>query len=104
MDITIGSARCDENGKYCGGKVGDQTGKEVSTQKFYVSSKGWYILRPKSISHANLLANKMLQACNNKNIGYAIGKQNPKKPICYFSNGYKLIYEIQINNLYCYKF
>lgn len=70
MDIIIGSARCDENGKYCGGKVGDQTGKEVSTQKFYVSSKGWYILRPKSISHANLLANKMLQACNNKNIGY----------------------------------
>lgn len=70
MDIIIGSARCDENGKYCGGKVGDQTGKEVSTQKFYASSKGWYILRPKSISHANLLANKMLQACNNKNIGY----------------------------------
>lgn len=70
MDIIIGSARCDENGKYSGGKVGDQTGKEVSTQKFYVSSKGWYILRPKSISHASLLANKMLQACNNKNIGY----------------------------------
>lgn len=70
MDIIIGSARCDENGKYCGGKVGDQTGKEVSTQKFYVSSKGWYVLRPKSISHASLLANKMLQACNNKNIGY----------------------------------
>lgn len=70
MDIIIGSARCDENGKYSGGKVGDQTVKEVSTQKFYVSSKGWYILRPKNVSHANALANKMLQACNNKNIGY----------------------------------
>ena len=70
MDIIIGSARCDENGKYRGGKAGDQTGKEVSTQKFYVSSKGWYILRPKNVSHANALANKMLQACNNSNIGY----------------------------------
>ena len=70
MGIIIGSARHDENGKYSGGMVGDQTGKEVSTQNFYVSSKGWYILRPKNIAHANAIASKMYQACNNSNIGY----------------------------------
>jgi peptidoglycan hydrolase-like protein with peptidoglycan-binding domain len=70
MGIIIGSARCDENGKCSGGMVGDQTGKEVSTQNFYVSSKGWYILRPKNIAHANAIASKMSQACNNDNIGY----------------------------------
>lgn len=68
--IYIGSARSDENGKYVNGKAGDQTGKEVSTQQFYVHSKGWYILRAKSSSHANKLADAMLIACNNNNIGY----------------------------------
>ena len=51
--IIIGSARHDENGKYSGGMVGDQTGKEVSTQNFYVSSKGWYIKRTVLIDKNN---------------------------------------------------
>ena len=38
-----------ENGKAVGGVRGDQTGKELSIQNFYVHSKGWYIIRPKSI-------------------------------------------------------
>ncbi|MCQ2088005.1 MAG: peptidoglycan-binding protein [Bacilli bacterium] len=78
--IYIGSARIDENKKISGGKAGDQlqsinledndyTG-EVSLQKFYVHSKGWYIIRPRKISHANNLASKMIVACNNPNIGY----------------------------------
>ena len=68
--IKVGSARGDERGKATGGKVGDQTGKEVSTQNFYVHSKGWYILRPKSVAHANKIAERMKAACDNDNIGY----------------------------------
>lgn len=70
MTIYVGSARQDENGKYSGGSAGDQTGKEVSTQTFYMHSKGWYILRPKSVTYANKIATAMLEACNNANIGY----------------------------------
>ena len=39
MAIKVGSARIDENGKASGGKVGDQTGKEVSTDFW---CKYWY--------------------------------------------------------------
>lgn len=66
----IGSARVDERGTYSGGKAGDQTGKEVSTQEFYMHKKGWYVLRPKKASVANGIAKSMLKACNNDNIGY----------------------------------
>ena len=68
--IIVGSARFDENGKATGGAVGDQTGKEVCTQDFYVHSLGWYILRPKSVVHANAIASNMGKACSNNNIGY----------------------------------
>lgn len=68
--IRLGSARCDERGKYVGGKAGDQTGKEVSEQNFYVHSKGWYILRPLSDAHAQKIAERMQAACANPNIGY----------------------------------
>mgnify|MGYP002774904161 CR=1 FL=1 len=70
MSLIIGSARIDENGRAYGGANGDQTGREVSTQPFYVHSKGWDVLRAKSVSHANKLADRMLAACNNNNIGY----------------------------------
>ena len=40
MGVIIGSARIDERGKISGGAAGDQTGSEVSTQAFYVHSKG----------------------------------------------------------------
>ena len=68
--IIIGSARVDERGRYSGGKAGDQTGKEVSTQDFYMHKKGWYVLRPKKASVANGIANAMSRACHNPNIGY----------------------------------
>ena len=47
MSVKIGSARIDENGKAHGGRAGDQTGKEVSTQSYYVHSKGWRVFRAK---------------------------------------------------------
>lgn len=70
MTIKIGSARIDEKGTLKNGAAGDQTGKEVSTQDYYMHSKGWYLLRAKDIKHADKLAEAMVRACNNKNIGY----------------------------------
>ena len=77
MATIIGSARIDERGKASGGKAGDQKQKsvpdtkgEVSMQNFYVSSKGWYILRAKSADVASSIALSMTIACNNPNIGY----------------------------------
>lgn len=79
MALQIGSARHDENGKYTGGKKGDQlqtaskgdTKGEVSLQAFYVHSKGWNVVRPISPAFASNLAEAMITACNNKNIGYS---------------------------------
>ena len=79
---TIGSARIDEHGKATGGKAGDQKQKttpdykgEVSMQNFYVSSKGWYILRAKNPEVASNIALAMTIACNNPNIGYNQAKR-----------------------------
>lgn len=78
MAIIIGSARADENKKYSGGKKGDQrqtstndVSGEVSMQPFYIHKKGWYVLRPKDKLVADMIACKMKDACNNKNIGYS---------------------------------
>lgn len=71
MAVIIGSARHDEHGNcYSGGKPGDQTGQEVSTQKFYNHSKGWYVLRAKDADVAARLAEAIQIACGNDNIGY----------------------------------
>lgn len=77
MKYIIGSARIDENGKAAGGAAGDGKQKstpdytgEVSLQDFYVSSKGWYVLRPKDDAIANDMACLMKIACNNPYIGY----------------------------------
>jgi hypothetical protein len=83
MGIIVGSARHDENGKYTGGKKGDQLQKsgasdtkgECSLQGFYVHPKGWFILRPVSKLLADNLAESMMTACDNKNIGYSQGCQ-----------------------------
>lgn len=74
--LIIGSARHDERGKYSGGKNGDQDGTEVSTQTYYVHPLGWLLIRPKSVDVANGIANAMLEACRNNNIGYDQGDRN----------------------------
>lgn len=76
MTLIIGSARIDENGNLKNGKAGDQTGKEVCTQSYYMHKKGWYVLRPKSVTHANALALAMKQACDNNKIGYDQNERN----------------------------
>ncbi len=70
MAVNIGSARIDENGKAHGGKAGDQTGRELSTQPWYKHAKGWVVLRPKSLEIAERIARCMEMACANQKIGY----------------------------------
>ena len=70
MTVLIGSARIDENGNAYGGKAGDQTGKEVSTQTWYKHSKGWRVFRAKDHAAALKIADAMQEACNNPHIGY----------------------------------
>ena len=77
MAVMIGSARIGENGRITGGAAGDQKqasvpdkNGEVSLQEFYVHSKGWVILRPRSSKQAGLIAKAMERACNNPNLRY----------------------------------
>lgn len=74
--VLFGSARINENGKATGGKPGDQTGREVSTQSYYMSRKGWIGLRQKDPVVAIKLAEAMLEACNNNCIGYNQNKRS----------------------------
>lgn len=76
MAVIIGSARIDENGKATGGKAGDQTGKEISTQNWYKHSKGWRVFRAKDPAAAEKIAVAMQAACDNQNIGYDQNERN----------------------------
>ena len=75
MSVLIGSARIDENGNSSGGTAGDQTGKEVSTQSWYLHSKGWVLLRPDT-AYAEAIAQAMEDICANDCIGYDQSQRN----------------------------
>ena len=75
MAVKIGSARIDENGHISGGRAGDQTGKEVSTQAWYKHSKGWRVFRAKSAEARERIAWDMQAACDNPHIGYDQGQR-----------------------------
>lgn len=75
-NVYVGSARIDERGKAYGGKAGDQTGKEVSKQKFYVHKKGWRVFRVKDRAAALKIAADMEAACKNRHIGYDQWQRN----------------------------
>ena len=62
MAVLIGSARMDENGGYSGGKAGSQIAKEISTQNWYLHSKGWVLIRPKDSNAAEKIAKNMVRA------------------------------------------
>ena len=69
MDVKIGHASIDENGKANSGSAGDQTAKEVCTRNWY--SKPWTsVIRPKDSAAAEKIAKAMEQACANDKIGY----------------------------------
>lgn len=67
--MKVGSARISENGTI-NGNPGDQNGKEVMEENFYMHSKGWVGLRMKDPKLALQLAKEMQDACNNRNGGY----------------------------------
>lgn len=70
MSVTVGSARLNENGKTTGGLPGDQTGREVGIQEWYMHTKGWIVLRAKTPAVREAIAYAMTAACNNNHIGY----------------------------------
>ena len=70
MAVKIGSARMGENGRITGGKPGDQTGREVSTQTWYAHSKGWRVFRAKNAGVGHRIAECMSKICANDKIGY----------------------------------
>ena len=76
MAVKVGSARSDENKSAHGGKAGDQTGREVSTQNWYLHSKGWRVFRAKDPAKAEKIAQDMQWACDNKHIGYDQWERN----------------------------
>ena len=76
MAVKVGSARSDENKSAHSGKAGDQTGREVSTQNWYLHSKGWRVFRAKDPSKAEKIAQDMQWACDNKHIGYDQWERN----------------------------
>ena len=88
MAVTIGNARISEHNTVNGTR-GDQTGREVMTQSWSSGGTWQYVFRPKSITHAKAIANAMLQACANNNIGYSqadrLSLYNLTK-----ANGYKI--------------
>lgn len=68
MAVLIGSARS----SYGNTTPGDQNGgREVSTEKYYVHSKGWYVLRAKDPEKREKIAVAMERACDNNDIGYS---------------------------------
>lgn len=103
MGIFIGSARIDEHGRLSGGSAGDQKQMsipdkkgEVSIQAFYEHKKGWYILRPKDRNVAKGMAQAMIRACDNPNIGY---DQNQRLGIIKYGTRTKMPTECDCSSL-----
>lgn len=71
--VWVGSARS----SYGNTTPGDQNGgREVSTEKYYVHSKGWVVLRAKDPVARERIAVAMERACANNNIGYSQPTRN----------------------------
>lgn len=69
MSVRIGHASIDENGHITGGKLGDQTGKEICIRTWY--NKGWdYYIECIDDELAEKAADIMEEICCDKNFGY----------------------------------
>lgn len=74
VGVRMSNCGHDENGRYSGGKAGDQTGTEWYLRSWY--SYPWnYILRWKDEELANLLADLAVEAAQNNNVGYDQGQR-----------------------------
>lgn len=72
MSILIGHAVMDENGGIDGAMMGDQTGKEITTRKWYKRTGGWNAyLQPLDLSMAENAATYMRLICDNAAYGYS---------------------------------
>lgn len=75
MANRIAHASHDENGKYKGGKAGDQTGSEVYIRTWY--NRPWnYVIRCKDANMREKIAYAMERACANNKIGYDQNQRN----------------------------
>ena len=73
MAVKIGSARS----SYGNTTSGDQNGgKEVSTENWYLHSKGWIVLRAIDPARREQIALAMERACDNNDIGYSQPTRN----------------------------
>ena len=73
MSIKIVHARMDENGKIDGPLVGDQTGKEILEERFYLNDSV-YLLICKDADLAERALEYAIQIANDNNYGYSQGK------------------------------
>lgn len=76
MTVYIGNAVGDEHNKARGGESGDQTGREVKIQPWYLNDKGWRVFRAKDAETAKRIADDMRMACDNPDIGYDQNQRN----------------------------
>lgn len=74
--VYIAHAVGDENGRASGGEAGNQNGRELRTQAWYLNKKGWVVLRPKDPEAAQKLAYDAKAAANNMKIGYDQKQRN----------------------------
>lgn len=70
MAVRVANCGHDENGRYTGGKAGDQSGTEWYIRDWY-NYKPWnYVLRWKDAALGSLFADLAIEAAQNGNIGY----------------------------------
>ena len=67
--VKIGSASYGDNG-IKNNRNGDQSGREVKTEDWYLHEKGWVVLRCNEADKREKIAWAMEAACKNNNIGY----------------------------------
>ena len=73
--VTVGSASIDERGKAKGGRTGNQSGRELRRQAYYLHSSGWRGFRCADPDRARLIADAMDAAIDNPHIGYDQGER-----------------------------
>lgn len=88
MAVMIGNARISEHGTVNGTR-GDQNGREVMQQAWSSGGTWQYVFRPKSEDVAKKLADSMVKACANNNIGYSQADRLSLNNLA-SQNGYKL--------------
>ena len=71
MAVLVGSASINELGELEGGKLGDQNGREVLIEDWYLHRKGWRVIRAKDPLVRAKISQNMRYICENDNIGYS---------------------------------